>query len=140
MALFILNKTGRKNLILGGLFAISFALLLLFFGSEYYSNNTELFSVFLMVGFFLHVFCFSMSLGPINWIYPTEIVQPSLIPITTTTNWLSSWLLITLYPILRERAEDKSMPFMYLFFLACAVTKILICLKFMVETKGKTET
>ena len=63
MALFILNKTGRKKLILGGLFAISFALLLLFFGSQYYSNNAELFSVFLMVGFFLHVFCFSMSLG-----------------------------------------------------------------------------
>jgi hypothetical protein len=81
---------------------------------------------------------YTMTVGPLKWIYPTEIVQPSWIPISTTTNWVSSWLLITLYPILRERAEDKSMPEMYIFFFICAVVKTLICLKFMVETKGKT--
>jgi polyferredoxin len=79
----ILTRTGRKPLLLRGVSALAFSLLMLYFGYEFHEKNPSLFGVFIIGGFFLYIFSFALSSGPLAWIYPAEIVSPSFIPFTT---------------------------------------------------------
>ena len=83
LSVLILNRIGRKSLLLRGVSVIAFSLLILYCGYEFHDQNPSIFGVFIIAGFFLYIFSFALSSGPLAWIYPAEIVSPSFIPFTT---------------------------------------------------------
>jgi MFS family permease len=138
-SLLLVDRMGRRTLMLGGLFVICFSLLSLFFGFQYHSQNTSLCNFIVVVAFLLYLWFFSMTLGPVNWIYPAEILQPFFIPVVTVTHWATACVLITIFPVIREQAEDKNIPLMYFVFFIFGIINIIVCWTVMVETKGKAE-
>lgn len=53
----------------------------------------------MLTGLFLYMAMFSISLGPVVWLYIPEVVQPKIIPFTTAMNWTSAALVIFLFPV-----------------------------------------
>ena len=53
-----------------------------------------------MVGLFMFMAAFGLSLGPVVWLYIPEIVQPKIIPYSTASNWISASIVIILFPII----------------------------------------
>jgi hypothetical protein len=79
---------------------------------------------------------FGLSLGPVVWLYIPEVLEPSLIPVSTACNWGSATLITILFPIL-----EKAVGYPPLFFF-CATYSIISFFfgqKYLIETKGKTE-
>lgn len=53
----------------------------------------------MLAGLFLYMAMFSISLGPVVWLYIPEVIQPKIIPFTTAMNWTSAALVIFLFPV-----------------------------------------
>lgn len=51
---------------------------------------------------------FTTTLGPTNWIYIAEIVQPNIIPYTTMVNWIVVAIILTLFPIVKYWLNGNS--------------------------------
>lgn len=80
---------------------------------------------------------FSLSLGPIVWLYVVEILQPNFVPIATMVNWITVGVVNTLYPILCEAMGGPAYPF--LIFSVYTLAGFLVNRAVLVETAGKTE-
>lgn len=89
----------------------------------------------MIIAFFvIYISAFVTTLGPITWLYISEIVQPPTVPYTTMVNWIFSCLIITLFPMLKEYTI-----YLLLFFALNLLLNQIMCYYFMIETKGKTE-
>ena len=82
---------------------------------------------------------FGVSLGPIVWLYIPEVVQPQIVPFSTATNWICASLVIILFPILTDNVLDSNPAILFLIFTLVHLEALLFNMKFMVETKDKTE-
>jgi len=54
----------------------------------------------IVVGLFLFMGIFGVSLGPVVWLYIPEIVAPKIVPYSTMVNWVSASSVIILFPII----------------------------------------
>lgn len=86
-----------------GTFAVFLSLIGLTAG--FYNYDSELASVglqvFNFISFVVFICSFTMTVGPITWLYIPEIVQPPTIPYTTMTSWACAYLMVFLFPIIR---------------------------------------
>ena len=117
--------------------AISNALLFLGFLLDK-QFNSDAGQLFILLGLFLYMAVFGVSLGPVVWLYIPEIVQPKIIPFSTATNWISASLVIILFPILSDDVFNKNPTYLFAFFGIWCIVSFIINLKFVIETKGKT--
>ena len=73
---------------------------------------------------------FSFTLGPLVWLYNTEIVQPNIMPLATTINWITVSIVNTSYPILSEYFGGNPSNIFYFYgiynLLSMIINKILL--------------
>lgn len=95
--------------------------------------------VLVLVGLFLYMGVFGVSLGPVVWLYIPEIVQPKIVPFSTATNWICASLVIILFPILTDSILDNNPAILFLFFAIWCAVSLVFNMKYLIETKDKSE-
>lgn len=84
---------------------------------------------------FLYEISFNISLGPVTWIYNADILNENGIAIATFSNWISSFAVSLIFPILVEKWNLY--PLFYIYSGVCLVGYFFI-FKYVLETKGLT--
>lgn len=135
---FILVRLGRKSAAQMGAFAEILANILVTIGLYLTTTGQFVEGILTIAGLFLCKFFFGTFIGPITWQYMPEIIEPRLIPYTTTVNWLTGSIVVTLFPILAEDVLNNPAPVFIFFSVYCGLC-VVFNFFFMVETKGKTQ-
>ena len=81
---------------------------------------------------------FSLTLGPVVWLYITEIVQPNIVPIAVFLNWLTVSLVNTFFPIFTEIFGGNPSKIFY-FFGSYVLISTIVNKWLLIETANKTE-
>ena len=135
IAIWKVDRFGRKPLLLTGSLALSLILLLL--GILFSRGGTTSFVVPLL--FCLHVAFFAMSFGPVTWIVIAEIfpskIRGRAMAVATFTIWISCALVSQTFPWLRDHLGTVKTFFIYAFFLSPSIWIIWYKIP---ETKQKT--
>lgn len=93
----------------------------------------------LLVGIFLFIINFGLTLGPVTWIYIPQIVDPNIIPYSITLNWLSGSFVVILFPILTIDLLNQNPAILFGFSAAWCIGGAVINYFFVIETKDKIE-
>lgn len=139
----LIRKFGRKTLVQAGTFAIFISHLCISLG--FFVNQSKdqadqgWEDVIILLSFVCILLAFMTTLGPIMWMYIAEIVQPNVIAPINVSHWTASWLMIALFPVIREAYGEESYPYVFLGCAALMGIALVVNHIFMVETKGKTE-
>lgn len=100
----LVDKWGRKPILLTGAIVMGMALLSISFSLFINVHATPKLVVFFVIIF--NAF-FGFSWGPIPWLYPVEIAplsaRSAMASCSTATNWLFNWLVGIMTPILQEK-------------------------------------
>ena len=135
IAIWKVDRLGRKPLLQIGSFGLSLILLLL--SLMFYLGRTNSFIVPLL--FCLHVAFFAMSFGPVTWIVIAEIfptkIRGRAMAIATFTIWISCALVSQTFPWLRDNLGTVKTFFIYAIFLSPSIWVIWYKIP---ETKQKT--
>ena len=132
----ISDKFGRKTILMWGNAAC--AVLLFLMGILIFFNDR---SPSIALGFtsiamtFLYLFAFSLSLGPLIWVYQTEILPEKGISLSVICNWLVLTIVIFISPILIQKTGAYTAYFVFCGFL---IFSQLYMIKLLKETKGKS--
>ena len=108
-----------------------------FFVQSCSSEPGPAWNIIIVTGLFTCRGLFSLSIGPIAWLYLPEIVEARITGIATMLNWLAAACVTFIYPILVELVGSPWL--MFLIFTVNVTAGYLLNEKWMVETKGKTE-
>ncbi len=134
IAIAIIEKTGRKLLMLvgTGLMAITLFILSLAFNVENQSGIIILILVMVYIG------TFGFTLGPVVWVlisemYPAEI-RGRAIAFTAASLWVATFIVVLVSPYLLEIGPV----FNFVTFGILNVVGFIFCLRYLPETKGKT--
>jgi hypothetical protein len=93
----------------------------------------------ILIGLFMFMAVFGLSLGPVVWLYIPEIVQPKIVPYSTASNWISASLVIILFPIATEDLLNGNPGVLFVFFTVWCLGSFVFNYLFVLETKDKTE-
>lgn len=74
------------------------------------------------------------------WVYMPVIVQPEILPYSTLFNWISSALVLMLFPVMVDYMPDKNPGYLFIFFALYTFMCFFVYMKFIIEIKDKTET
>ncbi len=137
VAIRMLDRLGRRPLLLGGSLVMGLALTalaLVFLGGS--SSDVD---SFIAVGaLMLYVAAFAISLGPIFWLLNAEIydlrVRSKAAAVGTMANWIFNFIVSLTFLIL---IDDLGRSGTFFFYAAICVLTFLFCLKLVPETKGK---
>lgn len=132
---FLLITFGRKTILQFGTLLAGISNILIFIGFFIQARSDEDSSpgeLFILLGLFLYMAVFGVSLGPVVWLYIPEIVQPKVVPFSTATNWISCALVIIMFPILSEKVLDDDPTALFGFFGAWCIASFVINMKFVV--------
>ena len=139
----LVKRLGRKkNLEIG---ALSISLLLFFlsyilsgydFGDP--KSNPVAESYLVMLLFIAIRILFSLSTGPIVFLYLSEIVQPNILAASTMVNWLTVATLNIVFPIAVALFGGNPAP-VYLVFGLYTFVGFVVNNRLLIETAGKTE-
>jgi len=134
IAIAIVEKTGRKLLMLvgTGLMAVTLFILSLAFSVENQSGVIILILVMVYIG------TFGFTLGPVVWVlisemYPAEI-RGRAIAFTAASLWVATFIVVLVSPYLLEIGPV----FNFVTFGILNVVGFIFCLRYLPETKGKT--
>lgn len=112
---FFIKKYGRKKLLLQGLLGMSMSFLCYclfsYFFEENYKNWVKLGFMLCAIGFY------ETSLGPVIWIYITEILSVAWLGNAITVQWISAAAIASTYPVLFQFNYDDDLD---IFFASCS--------------------
>lgn len=134
----LLNKFGRKTILLQGEALLIFFCFFLGIMSTVYSDTSKMpdtISYFMVACIILYNFSFGYTLGPVVWIYCADILTEKGISISTTTNWLSSFIVCLIAP---ELLDVIGVNGLFFIFGGCCILGLAYFWFFLMETKGKT--
>ncbi len=160
IAMFTVDKLGRKPLLIIGGFGMLVGFLMMGFTlylSDYSQvnsaglptiNSTE--GIISLIGILLFIGSFAMSMGPIVWVLLSEIfpnkIRSTAMAIAVAAQWLANYFVSQTFPIVVESDSNRlimdggtwnnSLP--YFIFSGFIVIIILFVWKFIPETKGRT--
>ncbi|MCF6180576.1 sugar porter family MFS transporter [Lutibacter sp.] len=160
IAMFTVDKIGRKPLLMIGGFGMLIGFLMmgftLYFSSYSYINSagipgispTE--GVISLIGILIFIGSFAMSMGPVVWVILSEIfpnkIRSAAMSIAVAGQWLANYFVSQTFPIMVDSNANKlqidggiwnhALPyFVFSFFI---IIIIVFVWKFIPETKGKT--
>jgi MFS family permease len=137
-AMLLLDRVGRRPLLLGGMLIMAVALALLGLAFKLSGVIDNLAAVSL-VSLMVYVGAFAIGLGPIFWLLIAEIyplrVRGLAMGVATTANWGSN-LVVSLTFLSLTEALGPSVTFWMYGLLA--VVAVIIAYKLIPETKGRT--
>lgn len=133
---FLLNNYGRRPIILFGTLAEAAANILIFTG-YFVKESTSHGPALILVGIFLFMISFGLTVGPSVWLYISEVVQPEMMPFSVAVNWITASIVIILFPILTKDFLNDNPAVLFVFSAAWCIVGSVVNYFFVVETKGK---
>lgn len=140
VAIFTVDKWGRKPLLLVGSMGMFAGLATL--GVSIYTNNLGMIS---LIGVFIFIGSFALSMGPITWVLLSEIfpnkVRSAAMSIAVAAQWLFNAIVANTFPLMVGNEMNKevfngSMPYA-IFAIFCLITLVFVY-ALIPETKGKS--
>ncbi len=135
VAIWLIDKTGRRSLLLGGtlLMALFLAILAVCFNAKILQGPW----IFLcLMGY---IAAFAATLGPVTWVYLSEVfpnrIRAQALSIATLALWLANFAATFTFPMLLSSIGDAAT--MALNGILCLIFFVFIILK-LHETKGKS--
>lgn len=103
VAIWLIDKLGRKKLLLGGLTGMTLGTIILGLGFILPSLSGVI-SWITLGGMFLYIASFAASFGPIVWVMLPEIfplqVRGSAVGVSSLSNWVANFIVALAFPIL----------------------------------------
>lgn len=136
LAVFIIDKVGRKKLVYFGVSGMIFSLLGI---AWYFRFGSEVSSYVLLAFFLFYIFCCAISICAVIFVllsemYPTKI-RGLAMSIAELSLWIGTWLIGQLTPLLLATLRPEGT---FLLFACMCVPYILIIWKLVPETTGKS--
>ena len=141
IAIWLVDRVGRKPLLLAGLVGMTLSLAALGvaqrFGSTFDINQQLVGPI--TVGFIgLYIVCFAFSLGPVVWLMISEIfpnrARARAAGISTAANWTANFLVSLSFPVLQAMMG----PSLWFLYAAMGVAAFIFIVRWVPETKGKS--
>ena len=141
IAIWLVDRVGRKPLLLAGLVGMTLSLGALGvaqrFGSTF--DVSEQLVGPITVGFIgLYIVCFAFSLGPVVWLMISEIfpnrARARAAGISTAANWTANFLVSLSFPVLQATMG----PSLWFLYAAMGVAAFIFIIRWVPETKGKS--
>ena len=98
---YLLTKVGRKNLFQYGCIGATVSCTVIAIGFWAKEDREELGLGLIIAGLFLFMANFGLTLGPVVWVYLPEIVQSSVLPYATATNWGTASVIMLMFPVIK---------------------------------------
>ncbi len=136
---YLLTKMGRKILFQYGCVGASASCLLIAFGFWTKDTSHDLGLALIIIGLFLFMANFGLTLGPVVWVYLPEIVQSSVLPYATATNWGTASVITLMFPVIKDQLPKKNPAWLFMFFALWCGLSFVFNKKFLIETRNKTE-
>jgi len=138
VALWLLDRAGRRALLLWGI--VGMVITLGFLGFAFVSPNlTQILSPVAVVCVMLYVACFAISLGPVFWLMISEIyplkIRGRAMGVATVSNWGSNMIVALTFLSLLEWLGHAWTFWVYAL---VGVAAWIFVYKLVPETKGKT--
>jgi MFS transporter, SP family, arabinose:H+ symporter len=134
VAIWLVDKSGRRNLLLAG--GVGMCLSLALIGAAFYFSMGE---YILMIFILSYVASFAASFGPVTWVYISEIfplkMRGMAISAATLALWSSVYLVTQFFPVL---LEGFGAAFTFWIFCAMSVLGFIFVFMNIYETKGKS--
>jgi SP family xylose:H+ symportor-like MFS transporter len=140
VAMFTVDKLGRKPLIMIGSFGMLTGFILL--GGSLYLEQVGIIS---LIGVLLFIASFAMSMGPVTWVLLSEMfpnkIRSIAMSIAVAIQWAGNYLVSQSFPIIADSQHNevvwnKSLP--YVIFGVCILLLIIFTNKYIIETKGRS--
>ena len=133
-SLFLIDKVGRKRLMLIGFGAMAIILLALVWAFSQEQINGMLVLVLITA----YISTFGFTWGPVVWVMLSEIfpnyIRAKALAISSFTLWLSCFIVVLISPLLLEVSPMVN----FLFFAVFTILGFVFCYFLVPETKGKS--
>jgi hypothetical protein len=136
-SMFLLQRIGRRTALVNGAIVITIANAIILTG--FFIKGSAFGEGVLLAGVFIFIVDFGLTVGPAMWLYIPEIIQPSKIPYSVTSSWLSGSVIVILFPILTKDYLNNDPKYLFIFTTVWSFASAVINYFFLLETKDKTE-
>ena len=92
----------------------------------------------ILAGQFMYNAVYAISVGSMLWIFLPALIQPKLIPVASFMNWVSSAIVLIVFPLLRDELPNQNPGWLFIFFAAYTLFCFVIYSKIVIEIKGKS--
>jgi len=138
LAVFIIDKVGRKKLVYLGVSGMIFFLILISFYFVW-GDSIGLPNIFMLVCFLAYVFCCAISISAVIWVLLSEMYPNSIrglaMSIAGFSLWVGTYLIGQLTPWMLENLSPGGT---FLLFAAMCIPYMLIVWKLVPETTGRS--
>jgi len=143
LAIFLIDKTGRKPLLFTGSIIMAIALLVMafIFGGATFDPKAEKLildhtsGIIALIAANVYVFAFGFSWGPVVWVMLGEMfnnkIRGAALSVAAGTQWFANYLITITFPLLKG-----VLGWTYFFYGSCALLSALFVKKILKETKG----
>jgi SP family xylose:H+ symportor-like MFS transporter len=139
LAIFTVDKFGRKKLMMIGSFFMALSMIGL--GTVLYNNSSGLPALLFML---LYIAAFAMSWGPVTWVLLSEIFPNKIkgvMAFAVAVQWLANLMVSWTFPMMDNNIQLTELfnhGFSYWIYGAMAILSGLFIWRFVPETKGRT--
>ncbi|WP_029906927.1 sugar porter family MFS transporter [Prevotella sp. 10(H)] len=135
VAIRLVDKKGRKTLLLSGAVGMTIALSYLTFEFMQPERNTTM----VLIALLLYIAFFAASFAPVMWVIISEIypdrIKGLAMSFSTAVSWIFTFLTVYTAPLIRSEIGDYALFALYALF---SVIAFIFVKKYIPETKGKT--
>ena len=140
VAIFTVDRYGRKPLMIFGGLGMSVAMMSL--GFSFYN---EAMGITVLIAMLAYVACFSLSWGPVCWVLLSEIfpnkIRSMALSLAVAAQWVTNYLVSWSFPLMNNNTylvEQFNHGFTYWIYGAMGLLAAFFVWKFVPETKGKS--
>jgi len=138
VAIWLIDKVGRKPLLYAGLIGMIASLSVLGFAFKMEAMSGAL-KMITVASLLVYIASFAVSLGPIFWLIIAEIyplrVRGRAMSLATVSNWLFNMIVAATFLTIIEKLGKPGTFWLYA---GVAVFGIIFCFLFVPETKGRS--
>ncbi len=127
----LLEHFGRKTLMAINTFLMGVMLMIISISSMFHFIEGDKYSPAFI---FIFVILFEYSIGPITWLYMSEVMVDKGVAIGATVNWISTIIITISTPYFIPNIK-----YWFMFFAGCNFMTTLFSIFLLKETKGLTE-
>ncbi|MDO6801657.1 sugar porter family MFS transporter [Wenyingzhuangia sp. 1_MG-2023] len=141
IAIFTVEKLGRKPLLIWG--TVGMGVCIILFGVLMYNQYSGIFALVVLVGY---IAFFSLSQGPIVWVYLSELfpnkVRGAVMSMAVLAQWTANYLVSQTFPMMADESGTIYQTFhggfpFWLYGIFCFIA-VVFTWKMVPETKGKS--
>lgn len=133
-SLFLVDRWGRKKLLILSQLGIVIALFVIFLG---FATNVALVDLLAVGAVLLYVGFYSVGIGPVTWVVISEIfpfaIRAKAMAVMTFFSWLTNYVVVLTFPLLLQSWGAAGSFFMYW---VLGILGLLLFFRFVPETKG----